>query len=183
MTAVLEESETVCAVSDDELVSRYLKGERKAFDELFNRYVKVLYLFVATVLKNHAMIEDIVQETFIKALRALPEYAQRGRFKAWILTIAARTRLDYLKMKHVLSERSSIEQLEREIAGIPEEREDVGDILKLVRPFEREILLLRVVEGLSYDQISEITRVEQSRLRKVVCRALSALRGGIGDEL
>lgn len=73
---------------DGELVRRYLGGDVSAFDELVRRHAPGLLGFLLSRLRDRPRAEDVLQEMFLRVLRALPRYRHRDRFRAWLFRIA-----------------------------------------------------------------------------------------------
>jgi RNA polymerase sigma-70 factor (ECF subfamily) len=73
---------------DGRLVERYRGGDNAAFDELVHRHGPVLFAFLLSRLRDRVTAEDLLQEVFLHALKGLPRYRHRGRFRAWLFRIA-----------------------------------------------------------------------------------------------
>src|SRR5574344_733986 len=81
---------------DAELLDRVQKGDKRAFDLLVLKYQRKIMRLLARMLNNQAEIEDIAQETFIKAYRALPQFRGESAFYTWLYRIAVNTAKNYL---------------------------------------------------------------------------------------
>lgn len=88
--------------TDEQLVADSLSGDEAAFVALLDRYLKPLYGFVFQLVRDEAVAEDVVQETFIKAWKHLGRFDQGKSFKTWIFAIAKNTAYDALKKKKTL---------------------------------------------------------------------------------
>src|ERR1700722_19521001 len=82
------------AVSDDQLLARFLAGDRTALEELFQRYRGLAYRVAHRLLGNEADALDAVQEGFIKALVHLQGFQHRSTFKTWLLRVVSNASLD-----------------------------------------------------------------------------------------
>ncbi len=82
--------------TDKELVRRVQKGDRRAFDLLFSRYQHKIHGLVSRYVRAHDEIDDVVQEAFIKAYRALPRFRGESAFYTWLYRIAINTAKNYL---------------------------------------------------------------------------------------
>jgi len=82
--------------TDKELVRRVQKGDRRAFDLLFSRYQHKIYGLVSRYVRTNDEIDDVVQEAFIKAYRALPRFRGESAFYTWLYRIAINTAKNYL---------------------------------------------------------------------------------------
>ncbi len=85
--------------SDENLVKKYLKGDKNSLDVLVKRYFRQIYFFVLKYAGTPQDSEDITQEVFLKVWRHLKGFDQKKSFRAWIFTIAKNTALDFLKKK------------------------------------------------------------------------------------
>jgi len=170
------------AQADDLLVQRIQAGETRLFDDLFHRFFPRVFRFAAILCGSPTDAQDIAQEAFIRAFRALPTYQPRGKLVNWLLTITRNLVLTWFRKPP--RERADSELLEQ----VPDVGADArwgnepmmlmdSEFLKVLKPSEREVLLLRVVEELSYDEIAVITGQTANALRKIVCRALARVRG------
>src|SRR3989442_14062340 len=85
------------AVPDAEIVQLVLGGEIDAFDELVHRTRRPAYLLARRITRNHEDADDVVQESYVKAFRALDRFAPGAAIAPWLLTIVARTSLSSLR--------------------------------------------------------------------------------------
>ena len=92
-------AETVAPVEDDELVDRLRRGDRRAFDQLYERYFARIYSFVDRRLRNRADSEETVQEVFINVFSSIHTYRGEAPFSAWIFGLTRRTIAGRFKRK------------------------------------------------------------------------------------
>jgi RNA polymerase sigma-70 factor (ECF subfamily) len=162
-------------VSDETLILDFQRGSRDAFEELFARYREPIYGFFRRRLPDRQRAEDLTQETFLAVIRATARYQPRSAVRTYLYGIA---------FKLVAMERRS---LARQGAGSRPAaecaaRED-GDAALWVReaverldPAEREILMLREYEQLSYAEIADLLRLPLNTVRTRLFRARLALK-------
>lgn len=86
-------------LTDEQLVVKYLSGDKPALDILIKRYLSQIYGFAFGYVKNEALAEDVAQETFVKAWKKLKQFNPDKKFKAWLYAIARNTALDQLRKK------------------------------------------------------------------------------------
>ena len=79
---------------DSELIGRFQRGETAAFELLVRRYQRPLYTFLLRFTGDREAVRDLFQETFLRVLRGLPNYEERGRFGSWLFGIAHRVAVD-----------------------------------------------------------------------------------------
>lgn len=164
--------------SDEELMLEFQKGSAEAFAELFGRYREPIYGFFRRRLENAARAEELAQETFVGLLRGVARYEPRALFRTYLYGIAvnllaAERRKAGNEVKNSATEDTGDgpAQTENPDAALwvrrAVEQLDVG---------EREILLLREYEGLSYEEISALLRVPVNTVRSRLFRARMALK-------
>ncbi len=173
-------------VSDEDLIERFQQGEAYAYDQIVRRYKDQLLNFVFRFLGNAEEAEDIVQETFLRVYRNRYAYTRVAKFSTWIYTIAgnlARTELRRRKRRRLfsISTDMGLEDRDFEISDEvfnPEIHVDSAmqeeliqrEISKLSPKF-REVIILRDVQELSYEEISKIIRVPIGTVKSRVNRA------------
>ncbi|KAA3656280.1 MAG: RNA polymerase subunit sigma-24 [Calditrichaeota bacterium] len=171
--------------SDEELIARFQQGDIYAFDLIVKRYKQQLLNFVFRFLNNRELAEDVVQETFLRVYRKRHAYKQVAKFSTWIYTIAgnlSRTELRRRKRRKLFSLSDiGMEEKDYEIASdefnpekytntVMHEKIIQREINKLSSKF-REVILLRDVQGLAYEEIAEIVNVPLGTVKSRVNRA------------
>jgi RNA polymerase sigma-70 factor (ECF subfamily) len=177
--------------SDLELVKRAQRGERGAFDLLVLRYQHKVVKLVARLLRDQAEAEDVAQEAFVKAYRALGSFRGDSAFYTWLYRIAVNTArnsiasrqrrpLDY-EADLSESELSAVESRMRhgdtpEAAVLSEEiRETVNRAVGELPEDLRTAIILREVEGLSYEEIAAAMDCPVGTVRSRIFRAREAI--------
>ena len=87
--------------SDNEIIIQYLNGDKDAFTEIVNRYLKLIYNFTYRLVGNEKVAEDISQEVFLKAWKNIKKFDLEKNFKTWIFSIAKNTAIDYLRKRNI----------------------------------------------------------------------------------
>jgi RNA polymerase sigma-70 factor, ECF subfamily len=162
-------------ISDETLMLQFQGGNREAFEELFARYRGPLYCFFRRRLDGDQRAEDLTQETFLAVIRATARYEPRALVRTYLYGVA---------MNLLLAERRR-QLRDAPSVGIAPELARNGDpvavlwvrqALANLDSDEREILMLREYEQLSYDEIAELTRVPVNTVRSRLFRARMALK-------
>ena len=169
---------------DAVLVARTLEGDTQAFDMLVIKYQSRIARLVSVYIQDFDTARDVVQETFIRAYKALNNYRGESRFYTWLYRIAVHTSCNFLKSnKSWLTQMESAEgnlQAEQAESPIknPEQSCQNDDLRRGIQravsllPLElRSALLLREVEGMSYEQIAEVVGCELGTVKSRISRA------------
>ena len=186
---------------DDELMERYRAGDEDAFTLLVRRHQQPLVNFIARFINDRDSAEDVAQETFIRIFKASRRYQPgRAHFKTWMYHIASnlcknelrnRGRRDRYRVDNVVDsddgeDSEQIDLIERAPANAsfqPEialERKELQDavqtaIAELPEQY-REPLVLRDLQGLSYDEISEVLELRSGTTKSRINRARLMLK-------
>ena len=161
-------------LADDMLVSLYLEGNNKAFDELLNRHKERLYSYIYFIVRSRDVAEDIFQETFMKAIVTLQQgrYSCDGKFSAWLTRIAHNLVIDLFRQErneNMISNDESETDLFNNSAyseGTIESRmvneqvlKDIRHLIDLLPDNQREVIYMRYYQSLSFKDIAHITGV------------------------
>jgi RNA polymerase sigma-70 factor (ECF subfamily) len=162
-------------VDEARLIARSLKQDHEAFGQLVDRYATVTINLAYRMVGNRTDAEDLAQETFIAAFKALPTFRADAKFSTWLYRIAANKCKDWLRAKRpeqldVEMDRVADEQVVE--ARTPERilsQQQVADHLdraiQRLPPLYREAFILKHVEGLSYEEMEEILGVNGDTLK------------------
>ena len=177
--------------TDQELVRRYLDGNKSAFDQLFIRYEYKIRGLVLRYLRDPVEVQDVVQEAFIRALRALPEFRGESAFYTWLYRIAVNTVKNHVvaKQRRPPCVDVDVEDAQyRDSAASLRGGEDPAEVLardQLSREIQgalsalpndlRCALTLRELDGLSYKQIASILECPVGTVRSRIFRARAAI--------
>ena len=167
--------------SDEALMLEFQGGSRAAFDELFARYQKPLYGFFGRRLNNPERAEDLTQETFLAVIRAVSRYEPRASVRTYLYSIALKL-LAAERRKFLTSSTSGQSATEPKTDGTPDSALWVRQALEKLDAPEREILMLREYEQLSYSDIAELLRIPVNTVRSRLFRSRLALKNHLGSE-
>lgn len=176
------------AQNDSELVALNISGDGRALDVLIKRYIKQVYNFVRRIVGDERA-EDITQETFLKAWKHIRRFDQKRNFKTWLFTIAHRSALDEVRKRKNIPF-SAFEDDENATAFDVEEntplahevfeQKEIGTLMEkalLVLPIDkREIVMLHIMEELTFDEIAKVTKRPMNTVKSIYRRALKELR-------
>lgn len=170
-------------ISESELVAASLSGKAEAFAKLYEQYVKPIYRYHYYRTFHKETAEDLTSQTFMRALEHLRTYdANKGSFSAWLYRIARNLLVDHVRarrpgvdmedvwdtlhdgrnLSQSLEQKEALEQVKLHIETLPEE--------------QREIILLRLWDERSYQEIADITGKSEAACKMAVSRSLQMLR-------
>lgn len=171
--------------SDEVLIARVKKGDCEAFNPLVERYKMPLYKVLYRMVHNRDDAEDLVEEAFIKAYRAISRFDLDRSFYAWICRIAVNNAINYIKKERrgqvqsigmveyrLIAEKGNPVKMTRE--KILKERINAA-IAKLPEEY-RMILVLRVDDEYSYDEISNMLKIPKGTVMSRLARARQKLK-------
>ena len=181
--------------TDRELVRRVQRGDRSAFDLLFLRHRHKIHGLVSRFVRREE-VDDVVQESFIRAYRALPRFRLESAFYTWLYRIAINTAKNYISAQNRRPStlHGDIDEIELSEAtgalvelGDPENEYLTGELEVAIRkaldalPGDlKNAVTFREFDGLSYEQIAEIMDCPVGTVRSRIFRAREAIDKSIG---
>jgi RNA polymerase sigma-70 factor (ECF subfamily) len=165
-------------IADDaRLVARSLKQDHEAFGQLIDRHAPAIVNLAYRMVGNRAEAEDLAQETFIAAFKALSTFRADSKFSTWLYRIAANKCKDWLRVKrpgqghhdvdvgealdsHVFEERTPERLLSQQQVA-----QELEQAIQRLPPLYREAFVLKHVEGMSYEEMKEILGVNNDTLK------------------
>jgi RNA polymerase sigma-70 factor (ECF subfamily) len=168
----------VVVESDEQLMSAFSRGSKDALGELFSRYNQPLFGFFRRRLADPSHAEELTQETFLAVLRASSRYEPRSLFRTYLYAIAFTILRAHRRKAAFRATFFSAVPGDREPALQNTIDTDVSmrDAVNKLERMDREILLLREYEQLSYAEIAELLRLPVNTVRSRLFRARIALR-------
>ncbi len=160
-------------VSDSELVSLYIRGDEKAFEKLVLRHKSRIYTTIYLIVKDQYVAEDLMQDTFIKAVDTIKSgrYNEEGKFLPWIVRIAHNLAIDYFRRDKrypsvVFEDGSSVfntldfsEDSVESIQIRQETHEQLREMIQRLPEVQRQVLIMRHYEEMSFQEIADATGV------------------------
>jgi RNA polymerase sigma-70 factor (ECF subfamily) len=169
---------TVIPISDGPLVKAARNGNRAAFGRLYDRYARMIHgVLLARVPRDE--VDDLVHDVFLSALRQLHTLRNVRAFGGWLAMIARNRARDYHRRSH------EVVELPADLAGPPPpEAEALAalEVIKMLPEAYRETLILRLVEGMSGDEIAARTGLTPASARVNLHRGMKMLREKLGSE-
>lgn len=166
--------------SDQEIIKECQNGNKEKFGLLYEKYINKIYKFIYYRTFSPELTEDLVSQTFFKALRSLDSF--RGEnFSAWLYQIARNNVIDHYRLK---KDNISIEDVwnlreEKDWEGDLDTKnklEEVKKIIKNLDPRQQEIILMRVWEEIPYREIAQILGKSEGSCKMAFSRAIKELK-------
>jgi RNA polymerase sigma-70 factor (ECF subfamily) len=182
--------------TDQEVVALAKEGSEEAYRELIRRYERPVFSLIFRMVRNRELAEDLSQETFIKVLNAVQTYRPEFKFSSWVFKIANNAAIDHLRKRELdtlslegsphadtpeLIEATALQIGERGESQLQEvENRELGGTIEQaisrLRPEYRSCILLRHVEGRTYEEIAEILNLPLGTVKTYIHRARNELR-------
>jgi RNA polymerase sigma-70 factor, ECF subfamily len=177
--------------TDAELVAGALGGDQECFRELVARFERPLYALIQRMVHDPQTAEDLAQEVFVKAHRHLASYDPHRKFASWLFKIAHNATVDHLRRAELVTVPLAAEDDEgggliavladatAESPAAAAERRDMARALERaiagLRPDYREVVVLRYVEGLAYQEICDVLALPIGTVKTNLHRARKEL--------
>ncbi len=173
-------------ISDRELIENYKKGNKESFSVLYDKYVDKIFKFIYFKTSHRETAEDLCSQTFIKALEKLNDFGFNNNtyFSAWLYTIARNNVIDHYRKSNKSKNNLNIDDVwdvsdDTDILSDVEfklKTESIAKYIKKLNSEQREIIMLKIFEELSYKEISEILDKNEGACKMSFCRAIKKLR-------
>lgn len=176
---------------ESRIVQKVIRGDVNAFEKLVLEYEKSVYNIALRMTGNSEDASDMTQEAFIKAYNSLQSFRGDSKFSVWLYRIATNVCLDFLRSRSrkptvsLSVEDNEGEEVQLDVADESQSpellldrqmtRESVRRGLETLSPEYRQILLLREIQGLSYDEISQALGLEVGTVKSRIFRARKKL--------
>jgi RNA polymerase sigma-70 factor, ECF subfamily len=174
--------------ADDALIKRWLKsGDQEAATLLVERHTPALTRFLGSIARSED-VEELAQDTFIRAFGAIESFRSDSSFRTWLFTIGRRLVLDRRRATRRRGPHVSVEPGDAvtpfdALDGLvaTETADRLRGVVEKLSPTQREVFMLRVVEGLSYRDIAEVAGTTEGAARVHYHNAMRAVKEMIGD--
>lgn len=161
-------------LSDDRLVSAFSDGNNQAFDILLDRHKDRVFNYIYNMVKDSDLANDIFQESFVKAIMTIKQgrYNPDGKFASWITRIAHNAVIDHFRQEKsqgtistdeadydILNRRDLAEDTIEDLIIDKTIRNDIRSLIQSLPPEQRQVLVMRYYNNLSFKEIAEKTGV------------------------
>ena len=174
-------------LSDNEIISRVLRGERNAYAELVNRYQGYVFTLVLRMIKSREDAEEVAQDVFVKAYRSLADFRGESKFSTWLYTITNTTSITFLRKKKLdiqsLDNEKVFEVADSKDSGfranLIEQKSRVNmvnEAIAMLGPDDAEIITLFYKAEQNLEEIGRILRLEVNTAKVRLHRARGRLK-------
>ena len=174
---------------DEALVRKALKGDLESFESLVGRYQQAIYNICYYKSRNCFDAEDLAQDVFLAAFKSLPKLKDIRKFRSWLFGITynrchkwfQREKIKIVKFKEISQRLSQQQRMDRLKSGQPGTRfqgdePEIAEFLHKLPTDVKNILKLKYLEGMSYDEISEKTGVKSHRIDYLIRKGKKLIR-------
>ncbi len=191
------ENASSSSIEDDKLVSSALSGNEGAYKKLVDKYDRPIYFHIKKMIREQELVEDLVQEVFMKAFNNLKTYSNEYAFSTWLYRIATNHTIDYLRKKKLktLSINDPYKTKDGEVeVQLPDEtyatdkkiikkerKVIVHEAINNLPEKYRLVIQMRHMEELSYDEISEQLDLPLGTVKAHIFRARELLYKALID--
>ena len=177
-------------MTDAQLVARAQAGDLSAFEDLVTKYQREIYGLACRMVSDPEEAKDLAQQTFLQAFIHLRGFRQEAQFRTWIFRIAINQCYNFLKSRKKYGDPVDCDEVvlvgeddtpEEELIS-QDERRRVYAALKKLPPKQQAVLTLKVDQGLSYQEISEVLGGTPGAARVNYCQALKTLKNYLRSE-
>lgn len=182
--------------TDQALAARAVEGDERAFREIVERYERPVFSLHYRMVRDRELAEDLAQETFIRAFKAIRSYKPRYKLSSWLFKIANNLAIDHLRKRRIETvsidgapdavtaeeqaqtrhELASDDESPEEYAANRELGEQIEAAIAKLRPEYQTATVLRHVEGFSYEEIARIMDLPLGTVKTYIHRARLELR-------
>jgi RNA polymerase sigma-70 factor, ECF subfamily len=168
--------------SDSDLALSFRNGSKDAFDELYIRHLKGIYGFIFYRVMDRMTAEDLTSQTFMKALDHMHSYdVRKGAFSTWLYRIARNTVHDHFRVTRPTQDIDDVWDLAGDEnpfldASASLDAQQVRDALNSLPKDKRDIVIMRLWDGLSYKEIADLTGKSEAACKMTFSRAVADLR-------
>lgn len=178
------------ALTDEELVARSIEGDQDSFNQLILRWERPIYGLAYRVIGREEDARDVVQETFLRAFRALPGFKGQAKFSSWLYRIALNLCRDWIRRQkrtpvvaapegvdiiELAAEQGPVESIETLVAR-KQLSETVAEAMQHLPEEQRTAIILKEYHGLTFQEIADLQGCPLSTVKTRLYQGLSVLR-------
>lgn len=158
----------------DKLIIDFKRGNSDAFDEIYELTKTTVYLSIYAIIKNRVIIDDLMQDTYMKALEKIELYKTGTNFKAWISRIARNITINFYNRDKKETLYDPLENIE--MFDAPVEVSNIDAATSALDGIEREVFIYRVVLGFGFGDIDKALELKPRQSQYIFKKALDKVK-------
>ena len=159
----------------DALVQKYQQGNVDAFDDIYYETQTSVYLSIKTYIREPQIIEDLMQDTYVRAIQNINKYQKGTNFKAWISCIARNIAINYYNKE----KRIDVLDVTNPVFAQEEDESKLNYYLSFVEGIERDVVVYHIVLGMKFKDIAKILDIPQSTVFAKYKTAITKIRNNL----
>lgn len=174
-------------MEDNEIIKKCQRGEKEAFQKLISKYHPFVYKYIYGISQNDSVVEDLVQETFIKIIKGIDKYDLHGKakFSTYLITTAKNCYIDYYRREKKrtfdisLDEAFNVESGGKNVSELVTDKlynEDILEQMKNLTEEQQVVIRMRYFEELTHKEIGEILNLEPKTVKSRIHNGMVKLR-------
>ena len=184
---ILKETDHKNLLDEDTRLVYAAQKNPDAFKFLYQKWLPRIYRYMVFRVGNTKDAEDLTSQVFLKIFEHLPRYRERGRFSAWLFSVAHARVVDFYRRGHKESTllETEADREQPDLLAFSARREEFRQMLDLLGTLsekEQELIRLRFAAGLSYPEIGAILNRKEDAVRKSLSRLLNRLQLQLEDQ-
>ena len=162
----------------NELVKQLQNGNIEVFDDIYYQTKSIVYYSIFIILKDYQLSEDIMQDTYLKALNKIHSYKRKAHFKSWLVTIAKNLAINEFnrRKREMLIDIGEQEYIFGSSASTAENEILINQIFTVLSNEEKEIVILHVIGDLKHREIAKLLNKPLGTITWIYNKAIKKLR-------
>lgn len=163
------------------LVTKLQNGNIEVFDDIYYMTKNIVYYSIFIILKDYQLSEDIMQDTYLKALSKIHTYKRKAHFKSWLVTIAKNLAINEFnrRKRELLIDISENEYILGSSSSTVENEVLITQIFKILSDIEKEVVLLHVIGDLKHREIAKLLNKPLGTITWTYNKAIKKLKDEI----
>ena len=159
----------------DDLIRKYINGDKTCFDEIYYQTYNAVYLSIKLIIKERQVVEDLIQETYMKALDNLSNYKLGTNFIAWISVVARNISINYFNR----DKRIEFKDDSNSVFQIESKESKIDYYLSFLKDEERSVVIYHLVLNLKFKEIASILNMPISSVFFVYKKAIERIKNSL----
>ena len=159
----------------DVLVCRYLNGDELAFDDIYYETQTPIYLSIRTYIKDRQVIEDLMQDTYVRVIQNITKYKIGTNFKAWVSCIARNIAINYYNKE----KKVELKEIDNPTFSIESNDSKLDYYLSFLEGEDRDIVIYHIVLDMKFKDIAKMLEIPQSTVFVKYKQAIEKIRVNI----